>query len=176
MGWAAGSAQVLYNQMTFLGTSADASVNNLTNSMALGYNASVSVSNFIQMGNTSVTGIGLPGFLDIPQSSTPATPASGHNRLFIDSNGNLYNLNSSGTKVQIGARVGTATLSAGSVVVSNTSVTSNTLIYLTVQSLGTITIPVAVAVTSTTPGTGFTISSADSADTSVVAYQLIEKA
>jgi hypothetical protein len=69
---------------------------------------------------------------------------------------------------------GTATLSAGTVTVSNTSVTATSRIFLTVQSLGTVAVPQALAVTARTPGTSFTITSASITDTSVVAYEIFE--
>ena len=74
------------------------------------------------------------------------------------------------------AKQGTATLSAGTVTVSNTSVTANSRIFLTVTSLGTVTTPKAVAVTGRTAGTSFTITSADNTDTSTVAYEIFEPA
>jgi hypothetical protein len=72
------------------------------------------------------------------------------------------------------AKQGVATLVAGTVTVSNTSVTATSRIQLTVQSLGTVTAPKAVAVTARTAGTSFTITSADNTDTSVVAYEIFE--
>jgi hypothetical protein len=74
------------------------------------------------------------------------------------------------------ARMGVATLVAGTVTVANTSVTASTRIQLTVQSLGTVTAPKAVAVTGRTAGTSFTITSADATDTSVVAWEMTEPA
>ncbi len=74
------------------------------------------------------------------------------------------------------AKQGTSTLSAGSVVVSNASVTASSRILLTVQSLGTVTAPKAIAVTARTAGTSFTITSADGTDTSVIAWQIFEPA
>lgn len=69
---------------------------------------------------------------------------------------------------------GVATLAAGTVTVSTTKVTANSRIMLTVQSLGTVTAPKAVAITARTASTSFTITSADATDTSVVAWQIIE--
>lgn len=74
------------------------------------------------------------------------------------------------------ARSGVATLVAGTVVVSNTSVTATTRIQLTIQSLGTVTAPKAIGVTARTPGTSFTITSADATDTSAIAWHLVEPA
>lgn len=56
------------------------------------------------------------------------------------------------------------------------SVSANTRILLSVQSLGTVTAPKAIAVTARTAGASFTITSADATDTSVVAWELIEPA
>lgn len=74
------------------------------------------------------------------------------------------------------ARMGVATLTAGTVTVSNTSVTANTRIQLTIQSLGTVTTPKAIGVTARSVGTNFTITSADNTDTSVIAWELKEPA
>lgn len=74
------------------------------------------------------------------------------------------------------ARSGVATLVAGTVTVANTSVTANTRIFLTPQTLGTIARPAAVGVTARVAATSFTITSGDAADTSTVAYLLIEPA
>jgi hypothetical protein len=69
-----------------------------------------------------------------------------------------------------------ATLVAGTVTVANTSVTANSRIFLTVQMLGTVTVPKSVGVTARTAGTSFTITSEDTTDTSVVAYEIFEPA
>lgn len=74
------------------------------------------------------------------------------------------------------AKQGTATLVAGTVTVSNTSVTATSRIFLTVQSLGTVAAPKAIAVTARTAATSFTITSADATDTSVVAWEIFEPA
>lgn len=74
------------------------------------------------------------------------------------------------------ARMGTSTLTAGTVTVANTSVTANTRILITVQSLGTVAAPKAVAVTARSNGTSFTITSADNTDTSVIGWLLLEPA
>ncbi len=74
------------------------------------------------------------------------------------------------------ATSGVATLSSGTVVVSTTKVTANSRIQLTPQALGTITVPVGLAVSARTAGTSFTILSGNLADTSVVAWVIIEPA
>lgn len=72
------------------------------------------------------------------------------------------------------AKQGIATLVAGTVTVANTSVTANSRIILTPQSLGTVTRPAAVGVTARTAATSFVITSSDATDTSVVAYEIFE--
>lgn len=74
------------------------------------------------------------------------------------------------------ARLGVATLVAGAATVATTEVSANSRIQLTVQSLGTVSAPQAVGVTARTPGTSFTITSADGTDTSVVAWEITEPA
>lgn len=72
------------------------------------------------------------------------------------------------------ARMGTCTLVLGTCTVSNTSVTANTRIFLTVQSLGTVTVPSAVAVSARTASTSFVILASDLTDTSVVGWMMVE--
>jgi len=74
------------------------------------------------------------------------------------------------------ARMGAATLVAGTVTVSTTEVTTVSRIFLTVQSLGTVAAAKAIAVTARTAGTSFVITSADATDTSVVAWEIKEPA
>ncbi len=69
---------------------------------------------------------------------------------------------------------GVATLIGGTVVVSTTRVTANSRIQLTGQNLGTITVPVGYCVSARTPGTDFTILSANALDTSDVAWFIVE--
>lgn len=72
------------------------------------------------------------------------------------------------------ATMGVATMAGGTVTVATNKVTANSRIQLTVQSLGTVTAPKAVAVTARTPGTSFVITSSDATDTSVVAWHIVE--
>ncbi len=64
---------------------------------------------------------------------------------------------------------GKTTLVAGTKAVVNTSVTANTTVFATVQQLGTVAAPKAIHVV-VTASVGFTITSADVTDTSVVAW------
>lgn len=70
------------------------------------------------------------------------------------------------------ARMGVTTLVAGSKTVANTTVTGNTRIFLSVQSAGGT--QGFLSISSVTIGTNFTIHSTNAADTSVVAWLLVE--
>lgn len=72
------------------------------------------------------------------------------------------------------ARMGTATLVAGTATVSNTSVTATTRIFLTAQTSGAA--PGALRVSARTAGTSFTVTSTSGTDTSQFAYFLVEPA
>jgi Pectate lyase superfamily protein len=80
-----------------------------------------------------------------------------------------------GLRVKSGtnARIGTATLAAGTVTVANTSVTANTVILLGGNAPVTANAG-ALFVSSVTPGTGFTVKSTNASDTSKFGYQLVE--
>ena len=83
-----------------------------------------------------------------------------------------------GIKIKEGsnARMGTATLSGGTVVVNTTAVTANSRIFLTVQSLGTVAVPSGYCVSARTASTSFTILASAPTDTSVVAWLIVEPA
>lgn len=72
------------------------------------------------------------------------------------------------------AKMGVATLSGGVTVVSTTAVTASSRIFISVQSLGTVTVATPIAVTARSAGTSFTISSSNVIDTSVVAWTIFE--
>jgi hypothetical protein len=96
-------------------------------------------------------------------------------RATLDNSGN-FSLQSAGTGFRVkegsNAKMGTATLTTGSVTVSNTSVTANSRIFLTTQvGAGTVGY---VIVSARTPGSGFTITSSSSEDTSTIAYIIFE--
>jgi hypothetical protein len=92
-------------------------------------------------------------------------------------NGNIdCSFPGTGYQVKEGAncKQGTATLVAGTVTVADTAVTANSRIFLTVQSLGTVSVPSGYCVSARTPGTSFTILASVATDTSVVAYEIFE--
>lgn len=83
-----------------------------------------------------------------------------------------------GITLQAGSNeaMGTATLVAGTITVANTRITANSRIFVTVQALGTVTAPKAIAVTAKVNGVSFTITSEDNTDTSQVAWLIVEGA
>ena len=82
----------------------------------------------------------------------------------------------SGLRVAEGsnAKQGVATLAAGTVTVADTSVTANSRIQLTGQSLGTVAVFSAYGVSARVAGTSFTILASQGTDTSVIAYEIFE--
>lgn len=73
VGYYAGGTIVAGSQNTFLGSSADAT-GDYTNSMALGYNAKVTASNTIQLGNSSITDIYTSGNYNTSAAFNSASP------------------------------------------------------------------------------------------------------
>lgn len=73
------------------------------------------------------------------------------------------------------AKMGVATLAAGTVTVANASVTAQSRIFLTIQSANGGTVG-QIYINGISPGVGFTIASTSILDTSIIAYQIIEAA
>ena len=72
------------------------------------------------------------------------------------------------------ARVGTGTLSLGTCVVANTSVTASSMIFLTSTGGGTFAKTGIMYVFSVTPGTGFTVKSSNTTDNNSFNYLIVE--
>lgn len=109
--------------------------------------------------------------------TTPLNSTTRAEGMRLDPDGNLLIQQAGkGLRVKEGsnAKQGTATLSAGSVTVSNTSVTANSRIFLTSQSDGGT--PGWLRVSARSAGTSFTITSSSGSDTSTVAYEIFEPA
>jgi hypothetical protein len=91
-------------------------------------------------------------------------------------NGNIT-MGTAGNGIQIkegaNARLGTsAAMTAGSIVIANTSVTANTVVFLSPATTGGTQGALSVVLN---PGVGFTINSSSATDTSTVNFLLIEK-
>lgn len=67
---------------------------------------------------------------------------------------------------------GVATLVGGTVVVSTAAVATTSRIFLTGQSLGTVTAPSALTVSARVAGTSFTILASQATDTSVIGWRV----
>jgi hypothetical protein len=94
----------------------------------------------------------------------------------VDANGNLTT-QAAGIGLQIksgsNARIGTGTLSGGTLTVANTSVTANTRVFLTDTTSGALTNVGSLTVV-TTAGTGFVVTSSNVLDTSTFNWLLVE--
>lgn len=89
-------------------------------------------------------------------------------------------INTAGKGLQVkegaNAKMGIATLVAGTVTVSTTAVTANSRIFLTQQNISGVSVATAVAVSARSAGVSFTISSASGSDTSTIAWTIFEPA
>lgn len=144
------------------------------------FSGAVSVDRLVLTGTTSVAN----GF-SVPTGNTPTAYSNSTARFQWTSSGiTLLSGNfvagtiGQGLQIKEGtnAKMGVATLVAGTVVVSNTAVTANSRIFLTAQSLGTVSVPSALCISARTAGTSFTILASVNTDTSVVAWQIVEPA
>lgn len=126
-------------------------------------------------GNSTTPGSG--GYISFQPASTTST-----SEVLRVTATNVYTtnapltINTPGFGLQIkhgsNCKLGTSTLSAGSVTVANTAVTANSIIFLTVQaSGGTMGF---LSVGTKTVGTSFVINSSSSTDTSTVAWMIVE--
>lgn len=92
--------------------------------------------------------------------------------------GTNFTIGSAGGKIRVkegaNATMGTATLVAGTVTVNTTAVTANSRIFLTAQTSGAG--PGALRVSARVAATSFTITSTNAADTSLVAWWIVEPA
>lgn len=68
---------------------------------------------------------------------------------------------------------GTVALIGGTIVVSTSAVTANSLIRLTCQALGTVTVPSALCVSAKSTGANFTILASQGTDTSTIFWEIV---
>lgn len=160
--------------------------------VAIGLSAGANLttgSNNTAIGNVSLVSASANGQININctifgTGCTTTGAVAGTGKIGINTNAPTYELEAGkgsvaiatagqGFRVKEGsnAKQGTATLTAGTVVISNTSVTANSRIILTAQdnnSTGALRVSARIASTS------FTITSSNAGDSGVVAYQIFE--
>jgi hypothetical protein len=133
--------------------------------------------------NAGVATLSLPAAIVAPGSLATTTTLTGGTGVtattgnLTATNGNLV-LGTAGNKISIatgtnGSAGTSGAMTAGSVVVATTAITANSLVFFTTHTLGTVTAPQAYYVSARTPGTSFTITSADATDTSTVDYLIL---
>jgi hypothetical protein len=114
LGYNTGLVNTTGSQNTFIGCEADAGVNNLTNATAIGYQAIVSVSNAVVLGNNANVGIGISSptyklhvvgsgsFTDLYSGSLDIIATGGTDTLNIGTgNADVINIGRSGATVNI---------------------------------------------------------------------------
>jgi hypothetical protein len=185
IGLSAGLTNTTGTNNTYLGAAADCSVNSLTNATAIGYGATVTASNQVVLGNSSVTQTQLQGTTHI-QSNATGNPTLILEQVASQTADMLQLQNSSAAvlfKVDVNGKIGittgtnkaagTAVLVGGTVTVSTTAVTASSLIYLTTQVVGTLANLGEHYIGTITAGTSFVINSSNALDNSTVAYIII---
>lgn len=146
------------------------SATNTAAAMLVGSGASL---NFTGTGTINASTLGGATFA-APGAIGGTTPASGA-FTSVNATGNISTtVAGSGLVIKSGsnARIGTATLSGGTVTVSNTSVTANTRVFL--QDTSGSTTNVGSLTVTTSPGSGFTVTSTLALDTSTFNWHLVE--
>lgn len=137
-------------QNVFLGDSAGYSNTSGSNVIAIGYQAVNTTSNTVQLGNSSITKVTTNGSYVVTGTG---------NGLMIPAGSNC--------------RVGTATLSAGTVTISNTAVTANSIIFVSYNTPGGTTGSLSAPAGSISAGTQFVINSSSATDSSTVNWFII---
>lgn len=146
-----------------------------------GCTVQVSANGTAALHQSLVTELGSPSgnMVTATTDGTETTVFNGGTPAFALVNAKLYSsvdvaAAGQGLKVAEGsnAKQGTAVLAAGSAVVSNTSVTASSRIFLTSNADGGT--PGWLRVSARTAGTSFTITSSSGTDTSTVAYEIFE--
>lgn len=149
--------------------------------------------NVVAFGTLTSTGAFTASAAATFSAAVTMSPASGVVAIAPTVLGNIQNMAIGGstpagaqfTQVQVGPaatpgtalkrmKFGVATLVLGTVTVGEATVTTNSRIMLTTQSLGTVAAPKAHAITARVASTSFTITSSDATDTSVIAWEILE--
>lgn len=126
---------------------------------------------------TGSSGSGSHIWRTAPVAASSSTANTMRNVLIVDNAGQIKaQVAGAGYSVKEGtnAKMGTAVLVLGTLVVNTTAVTATSRIFLCHQNLGTITVPVGLAVSARTAGTSFTILSGNLTDTSTIAWVIFE--
>ena len=89
VGKSAGQTITTGSGNTILGTDADVAANNLSNATAIGYGATVTASNSIQLGNASITNVNTSGTLTAGSVTYPSSHGSANQVLSTNGSGTL---------------------------------------------------------------------------------------
>jgi hypothetical protein len=166
------------SQNTVVGASAGEVVTSGSFNTVIGFHAGGQLSTGIQntylgaaAGSSNITGnynVAI-GQVNGPSGSNNVTLGDGAGNIVFM----ITNAATKGTLALSSKVSGQATLAAGTIVIANTAITAASQVHVTVQTLGTVTVPKAMYISARTAGVSFTIKSADITDTSVVGWLII---
>lgn len=167
------------HSFTAAGTISSLAALSIDNYAFAGTNATITTASGILIQTQAVTGTVVNAYginISAPTGATTLNQAALFTGDVGHTSGNII-INTAGNGIQIksgsNARIGTGTLSGGTLAVANTSVTANTLVFLTDTSTSVTNVGSLTVVTSA--GVGFTVTSTSVLDTSTFNYLLVEK-
>lgn len=183
IGWQNGGGVALTYMQTGPSTASPLAFTLQSNSVLAGTSNTAGATFNIAGSQSTGTGVGGSLVFQVsPAGTTGSTVNALSAALTIDSTltstfaGNIVaGTAGNGLQVKSGsnARIGTGTLSGGTLAVANTSVTANTRVFLQDTNAGALTNVGSLTVV-TTAGTGFTVTSTNVLDTSTFNYLLVE--
>lgn len=132
--------------------------------------------------STGAVTLSIPAAFTAPGSITATTSLTATLGNITATNGNIVRgtagnkdvySNVASTNAAGANSAGTVALVGGTIVVSTTSVTANSLIRLTCQALGTVVVPSGLCVSAKSAGVSFTILASQVTDTSTIFWEIV---
>jgi hypothetical protein len=179
----AGYATTSGGKNTYIGTGAGGLATTAASNVVIGFNAGYNetASNTFYIGNIQQSSQANDRAYSLLYGTFSGSAASLTGQQLtingtLNVNGNLA-LTTAGNKISIAtgsnASAGTAVLVAGTVTVSTTAITASSIVILTCQVLGTVTVASALTKGTVVAGTSFVINSAVITDTSTIGWLII---
>lgn len=175
------SADPTWTTATFPATATAGALIAATATNVIGQIADVATGQVLMSGGIGV----IPAYSGSPSVSGSLTAATTitatlgnitatNGNVVLGTAGNKINSTSVASTTTAGANsFGTVALSSGAAIVNTSAAKTGSLIFATVQALGTVAAAKAIAITARVDSTSFTITSSDATDTSTVAWFIV---